>query len=126
MHGRIRQRRQHLAGLVAVVIDRLLAHDHKARLLLGDHALKILATVSGSTSPSVLTRMPRSAPIARAVRSVSLACAGPIDTTTTSVACRLLLAERLLDGYLVNDCIDMLTLASSTPDPSDLMRILML
>jgi hypothetical protein len=32
-----------------------------------------------------LTRMPRSAPMASAVRMVSCACAGPIDTTTISV-----------------------------------------
>ena len=61
-----------------------------------------LATASGSTIPSTVMRMPRSAPIASAVRMVSAACAGPIETTTTSVAlpasfCR----KRLLDGDFV-------------------------
>ena len=64
--------------------------------------LRILATASGSTIASVLTRMPRSAPMASAVRIVSLACAGPIETTTTSVALPgLLLPQRLLDGDFV-------------------------
>ena len=36
------QRRQHLAGLIAVVVDRLLAEDDEARLLRVDHALEDL------------------------------------------------------------------------------------
>ena len=36
------QRRQHLPGLVRVVVDRLLAHDDEARLLGGDDALEEL------------------------------------------------------------------------------------
>ena len=36
------QRRQHLAGLVAVVVDRLLAEDDECRLLRVDHALEQL------------------------------------------------------------------------------------
>jgi hypothetical protein len=48
--------------------------------------LRILATASDSTTPSALTRMPRSAPIANPVRIVSVACYGPIETQITSVA----------------------------------------
>lgn len=52
-------------------------------------ALRALATASGSTPPrsvgaSVCTRMPRSAPIAMAVRRVSCALSGPIVTATIS------------------------------------------
>jgi hypothetical protein len=36
------QRGQHLAGLVVVVVDRLLAEDHEARLLLVDQRLEQL------------------------------------------------------------------------------------
>ena len=65
--------------------------------------------------------MPRSAPIASAVRIVSPACGGPIETTTTSVAlpasfCRSASSTAISS----NGFIDILTLASSTPEPSDL------
>ena len=48
--------------------------------------LRILATASGSTVASVFTWMPRSAPMASAVRIVSAAPCGPMETTTISVA----------------------------------------
>ena len=97
------QRRQHLAGLIAVVVDRLLAEDDELGLLRSTIAFRILATASGSTVASaVSTRMPRSAPMASAVRMVSCAFAGPTETTTISVAAALLLdAHRLFDGDLV-------------------------
>jgi hypothetical protein len=41
---------QHLAGLVAVVVDGLLAEDDEVRAFFADNALRILATASGSTS----------------------------------------------------------------------------
>jgi hypothetical protein len=44
-----------------------------------------LATPRGSISPSCLMWMPRSTPMARAVRIVSLDCAGPTDTATISL-----------------------------------------
>ena len=37
------QRRQHLAGLVAVVVDGLLAQDHEAGLFLVDQGLEQLS-----------------------------------------------------------------------------------
>eukprot|EP01139_Manchomonas_bermudensis_P014669 Amastigsp_a508786_626.p2 type:complete len:180 gc:universal Amastigsp_a508786_626:218-757(+) len=46
---------------------------------------KTFATPRGSTPSSASTRIPRSAPIAIAVRSVSWHLAGPIDTATISV-----------------------------------------
>ena len=115
------QRGQHLAGLVAIVVDRLLAEDDEPGLFRVDDALRILATASGSTLPSVLTRMPRSAPMASAVRMVSWACAGPIDTATISVALPSSL-RRIASSTAIssNGFIDILTLASSTPVPSAL------
>ena len=122
--GRLRpaeQGGQHLAGLVAVVVDRLLAEDDEAGLLGGDRrALSSLATASGSTaSPSaVSTRMPRSAPMASAVRIVSCDLAGPIETATISVAAPFSL-RRIASSTAISSkgFIDILTLASSTPDP---------
>jgi len=74
-----------------------------------------------------LTRTPRSAPMASAVRMVSLACAGPMETMTISVAlpasfCRSASSTAVSS----NGFIDIFTLASSTPEPSGLTRILML
>jgi hypothetical protein len=77
--------------------------------------------------PSALTRMPRSAPIASPVRIVSEACAGPIDTTTTSVALPASLSRSASSTAISsNGFIDILTLASSTPVPSLLTRTLTL
>ena len=123
------QRRQHLAGLVAVIVDRLLAEDDEARLSASTTPLSSLATASGSIAwPSgVSIRRPRSAPIDRAVRIVSCDLRGrrrrrrspgdlpfSFSRTTSSTA----ISSK---GF-----IDILTLASSTPDPSDLTRILTL
>src|ERR1051326_8877307 len=86
-------------------------------------ALRILATASGSAPASVLTKMPRSAPMASAVRMVSPACCGPIETQTISVAlpCSL---SRIASSTAISSkgFIDILTLASSTPEPSALTR----
>jgi len=87
--GRLRpseQGRQHLAGLVAIIVDRLLPRITRPGFSSSAMAFSNFATASGSTLPSALTKMPRSAPMASPVRMVSAACAGPIDTTTTSVA----------------------------------------
>jgi hypothetical protein len=80
-------------------------------------ALRILATASGVTESPVLTRMPRSAPMARPVRRVSVACCEPIDTPMTSLPASL---SRKASSTAIssNGFIDILTLASSTPDPS--------
>ena len=87
-------------------------------------ALRIFATASGSALPSVFTRMPRSAPMARAVRIVSAACAGPIETATISVALPASLSRSASSTAISSKgFIDILTLASSTPEPSDLTRI---
>src|SRR5580700_7083004 len=87
--------------------------------------LRIFATAKGSTAaPSVFTRMPRSAPMASAVRMVSAACCGPIETQTISVALPASLS-RIASSTAIssNGFIDILTLPSSTPEPSALTRI---
>ena len=88
---------------------------------------RIFATASGSTDASVFTRMPRSAPIARPVRMVSAHCAGPIDTQTISVALPASFS-RIASSTAISSkgFIDIFTLASSTPEPSDLTRTLTL
>src|SRR4030095_7915782 len=75
------------------------------------------------SSSSVWTRIARSAPIASAVRSVSCALAGPIDTATISVATPFSL-RRIASSTAIssNGFIDILTLARSTPEPSILTR----
>src|SRR5579864_9298203 len=88
-------------------------------------ALRIFATAKGSTAlPSVFTRMPRSAPMASAVRMVSAACCGPIEAQTISVALPASLS-RIASSTAIssNGFIDILTLPSSTPEPSALTRI---
>src|ERR1051326_1793523 len=87
-------------------------------------ALRIFATASGSTAPSALTRMPRSAPMASAVRMGSAACGGPIETATISVALPASLRRSASSTAISsNGFIDILTLPSSTPEPSALTRI---
>src|SRR5262245_21942663 len=89
-------------------------------------ALRILATVSGSVGLSVFTRMPRSAPMASPVRMVSVACCGPIETQTTSVAWPFSLSRSASSTAISsNGFIDIFTLASSTPELSLFTRILM-
>src|SRR5436190_3974835 len=80
---------------------------------------QILATASGSTSSSVCTSTARSAPMARAVRRLSWALAGPIETTTISVAAPFS-RRRIASSTAIssNGFIDILTLARSTPEPS--------
>ena len=82
-------------------------------------AFSSLATASGCSSASVTTWMPRSAPIASAVRIVSCACCGPIDTAMISVAMPFSLS-RIASSTPIssNGFIDILTLAVSTPLPS--------
>src|SRR5215213_7687506 len=89
--------------------------------------LRIFATASGSTTPSTFTRMPRSAPMASAVRIVSAACCGPIDTATISVAA-LFSLSRIASSTAISSkgFIDILTFANSTPEPSALTRTLTL
>ena len=82
-----------------------------------------LATASGSTMPSTWTRMPRSAPMARPVRSVSCACAGPIETTTTSSALPASFRRSASSTAISsNGFIAILVLARSTPEPSGFTR----
>ncbi len=77
--------------------------------------------------PSTFTRMPRSAPIASAVRIVSAACCGPIDTATISVAAPFSFS-RIASSTAISSkgFIDILTFANSTPEPSALTRTLTL
>ena len=65
--------------------------------------------------------------MASAVRIVSCACCGPIETATISVALPASLS-RIASSTAIssNGFIDILTLASSTPEPSALTRILTL
>src|SRR5215813_1150917 len=90
---------------------------------------KILVTDSGSIAcPSgVSMRMPRSAPIDSAVRIVSWDLVGPMETATISVTVPFSLSRTTSSTAISSKgFIDILTLASSTPDPSDLTRILTL
>ena len=79
-------------------------------------AFSSFATASGCSSTSVCTRMPRSAPIAIAVRSVSWHACTPHDTATTSVATPFSLS-RIASSTAIssNGFIDIFTLAMSTP-----------
>ena len=82
--------------------------------------LRILATDSGSMAwPSgVSTRMPRSAPIDSAVRIVSCDLVGPTETATISVTWPFSLSRTASSTAISSKgFIDILTLASSTPDP---------
>lgn len=90
-------------------------------------AFRSFATASGSQVTSVLTRIARSAPMASAVRSVSCACCGPIDTATISVTVPFSLS-RIASSTAISSkgFIDIFTLASSTPEPSAFTRILTL
>ena len=61
--------------------------------------------------------------MASAVRIVSAACAGPIETATISVALPASLSRTASSTAISsNGFIDILTLASSTPEPSALTR----
>src|SRR3974390_1131323 len=68
--------------------------------------------------------MPRRRPMASAVRMVSEACCGPIGPAAISVALPASLS-RIASSTAIssNGFIDILTLASSTPVPSDFTRI---
>jgi hypothetical protein len=90
-------------------------------------AFRILATPSGSSGPSCFTRMPRSAPMASAVRMVSWDCCGPMETATISVAVPFSFM-RIASSTAISSkgFIDILTLARSTPEPSALTLILTL
>ncbi len=71
--------------------------------------------------------MPRSAPIAIAVRSVSWHCVTPHDTATTSVATPFSFSRTASSTAISsNGFIDILTFAMSTPVWSDLTRTLTL
>jgi hypothetical protein len=82
-----------------------------------------LATPSGSTSASEGDEIARSAPMASAVRKVSCALAGPIDTTTISVAAPFSF-RRMASSTAIssNGFMLILTLARSTPEPSAFTR----
>ncbi len=68
--------------------------------------------------------MPRSAPIARPLRSVSVAWAVPIDTTNTSDALPASFWRSAPSTAISSKgFIDILMLARSTPEPSGLTRI---
>jgi hypothetical protein len=71
--------------------------------------------------------MPRSAPIASAVRMVSADCCGPMETATISVALPFSFSRIAASTAISSKgFMDILTLASSTPEPSGLTRILTL
>ena len=82
-------------------------------------AASSLATASGSRVSSVTIWMARSAPMARPVRSVSLAGPGPAETSTTSSATPCS-AMRTASSTAIsqNGFMAILTLAVSTPLPS--------
>jgi hypothetical protein len=118
------QRRQHLAGLVGVVVDRLLAEDDEIGLSCATSFFSSLATASGSTMPSTLTRMPRSAPMASPVRIVSAACCRA-DRDHDHLGRLAGFLQRSASSTAISSkgFIDIFTLASSTPEPSAFTRI---
>ncbi len=87
------QGRQHLAGLVVVVVDRLLAEDHEERLFLLDDLQEQLGDVQRFDRAALSMRIARSAPIARAVRScccVSCGADGDDDDLFSAAAFSLM------------------------------------
>ena len=90
-------------------------------------AFSSLATASGCSSSSVSTRIARSAPIAIAVRSVSWHCVTPQETAITSVTTPFSFSRTASSTAISsNGFMLILTLAMSTPLPSDLTRTLTL
>ena len=90
-------------------------------------ALSNLATASGCSSTSVSTRMPRSAPMASAVRMVSAQAGRPMETATTSVATPFSFSRTASSTPISsNGFIDIFTPDVSTPVPSAFTRTLTL
>jgi hypothetical protein len=86
-----------------------------------------LARASGCSSSAVSTRIARSAPIAIAVRRVSCDWVTPQDTTITSVATPFSLSRTASSTAISSKGFMLiLTLAMSTPLPSDFTRTLTL
>ena len=106
------------------IVDRLLAHDDQARLFRLQRLEVSMEAVPARRSPP---RMPRSAPWRCVQRWFHRTPARPIDGHNPRCLAGLLQTDRLLDGNLV-ERIQHRTfiLASSTPDPSGLTRILTL
>jgi hypothetical protein len=110
-------------SLVAVVVDRLLAHDDEAGLLLLDDGLEDLG--DGERLDLVGLHQDAAVGAHGEPGADSLgACCGPIDTHTTSVAWPFSLSRSASSTAISSKgFIDILTLASSTPLPSLLTRI---
>ncbi|MCY1241416.1 hypothetical protein D9M72_543140 [compost metagenome] len=90
-------------------------------------AFSSLATASGCRSSFDSTRMPRSAPMAIAVRRVSWHCVTPHETATTSVTTPASFRRTASSTAISsNGFMLILTLARSTPVPSALTRTLTL
>ncbi len=86
-------------------------------------AFSSLATASGCSSTSVSTRMPRSAPMASAVRIVSAHCGTPRETAMISVATPFSFRRTASSTPISsNGFIDIFTPAVSTPEPSAFTR----
>ena len=86
---------------------------------LSTSAFRIFATASGCSSASVSTRMPRSAPIAIAVRSVSWHWLTPHDTATISVTMPFSFSRTASSTAISSKGFMLIfTLAMSTPVPS--------
>ena len=85
---------------------------------------KILATLIGSILAGVLTKIPLSAPIARAVLIVSLDFSSPIETMIISSAFPASFIRKASStAFSSGGFIDILTFSVSTPEPSVLIRI---
>ena len=114
----VEQRREHLAGLVGVVVDRLLAEDHELRLLLVDDRLQELRDgerlqldVGLDQDRAVGAERQRGAQRLLAARST------PQETATISVATPFSFSRTASSTAISsNGFIDILTLAVSTPD----------
>ena len=115
------QAREHLARLIAIVVDRLLAHDDEIG------AFRSRPGVSAPWRRRAARHSPRSSPGWRGRRPWRARCgaypaalAEPIETATTSVASpRSLMRTASSTAISSKGFIDILTLARSTPLPSD-------
>ena len=118
------QRGQHLAGLVVVVVDGLLAEDDEERLFPLDQLEQHARAASGSSGASATTCSARCAPMASALRSVAWQSAGPmVATTTSSARPRSLMRSASSMAMASKGLMLSLTPSSTTPEPSGFTRM---
>ena len=94
--GQVGQGSEHLADLVGIVVDGLFAQDDQAGLFFVDQRGQQFGHGQRLQFGIGSTRMPRSAPMAMAVRRVSSHFFTPHDTRMTSLTTLFLSGARLL------------------------------